>query len=108
MGEEEYSSTFFQNTACKYFPCHQGAAKEDFNCIFCYCPLYILGKKCGGNYRYTEKGVKSCKNCAFPHRRENYDLIIGRFPEIMEAVHRMDGETDERYGQGKDALGRDC
>ena len=54
------NSLFFQNTECEYFPCHKGIAAEDFNCLFCYCPLYALGKKCGGNCVYTEKGVKSC------------------------------------------------
>mgnify|MGYP003176167018 CR=1 FL=1 len=34
---------FFQNRACEYFPCHKGVADEDFNCLFCYCPLYLLG-----------------------------------------------------------------
>ena len=33
---------FFQNRACEYFPCHKGVADEDFNCLFCYCPLYLL------------------------------------------------------------------
>ena len=38
---------FFQNRACEYFPCHKGVADEDFNCLFCYCPLYLLGDECG-------------------------------------------------------------
>ena len=88
------NSRFFQNTECEYFPCHKGIAAEDFNCLFCYCPLYALGKKCGGNCVYTEKGVKSCVNCAFPHRRENYDRVIARFSEIREAVRRMDGDGE--------------
>ena len=46
--------SFFQNRDCEYFPCHQGADPENFNCLFCYCPLYALGEKCGGNFRYTE------------------------------------------------------
>ena len=88
------SSHFFQNRECRSFPCHQGVKEEDFNCLFCYCPLYILGKNCGGNCRYTKRGVKSCVNCAFPHDRENYDRVIARFPEIQEAVRRMDGESE--------------
>ena len=46
---------FFQNTACEYFPCHETKFPERFNCLFCYCPLYALGKDCGGNFRYTAK-----------------------------------------------------
>lgn len=92
MNEEMNSSRFFRNTACEYFPCHQGIDEKDFNCLFCYCPLYALGKRCGGNFRYTEKGIKSCKECSFPHRRENADQITARFHEIVRVVNKMDGE----------------
>ena len=54
---------FFSNKECEYFPCHKGADPENFNCLFCYCPLYALGDKCGGNFRITEKGIKDCTNC---------------------------------------------
>lgn len=37
-----------------------------FNCLFCFCPLYLKGAECGGNFRYTEKGVKDCSQCMFP------------------------------------------
>jgi Zn-finger protein len=77
---------FFQNRECEYFPCHSGVREQDFNCLFCYCPLYALGEKCGGNFEYTEKGVKSCVNCAFPHWRESYAAIIKRFPELAALV----------------------
>ena len=73
---------FFQNRACEYFPCHNGLEEKDFNCLFCYCPLYALGDRCGGNFRYTDSGVKDCTNCSFPHRRENYRAVLKRFPEI--------------------------
>ena len=59
---------FFQNNKCEYFPCHKGIPEEDFNCLFCYCPLYTLGKNCGGNCEFLENGVKSCMNCGFPHQ----------------------------------------
>lgn len=84
---------FFQNRACKSFPCHKGVAEKDFNCLFCYCPLYALGPRCGGNFTYTARGVKSCVNCAFPHRRENYDALLSRFPEIS-ALARQKEEDD--------------
>ena len=92
MEKQQYDSHFFQNTDCEYFPCHRGIKAEDFNCLFCYCPLYALGKKCGGSCKYTEKGVKSCISCAFPHHRENYSQVIARFSDIQAAVRRMDGE----------------
>ena len=78
------SYKFFQNKACEYFPCHQGADPERFNCLFCFCPLYALGEKCGGNYRYTEDGIKDCSGCRIPHVPENYDRICSRFAEIAE------------------------
>lgn len=90
--KEAGSSRFFQNRDCKYFPCHCGVSEEEFNCLFCYCPLYALGKQCGGSYTYTEKGIKSCKNCVFPHRKENYEKITARFGEISAVVRRLDGE----------------
>lgn len=76
--------TFFQNTACEYFPCHETEHPELFNCLFCFCPLYALGERCGGNFRYTEKGDKSCSLCTVPHRPENYEYILSRYPEIAE------------------------
>ena len=58
--DERAPYAYFQNTACPYFPCHAKANREFFNCLFCYCPLYALGDKCGGNFVYTENGVKDC------------------------------------------------
>ena len=78
------SYKFFQNKACEYFPCHQGADPERFNCLFCFCPLYALGEKCGGKFRYTEDGIKDCSDCRVPHVPENYDRICSRFAEIAE------------------------
>ena len=82
---------FFSNTKCEYFPCHKTNDPENFNCLFCYCPLYALKDKCGGNFRYTEKGIKDCTNCTLPHERKNYDYIIGKFKEIVE-ITKLDSE----------------
>ena len=86
---------FFQNRKCEYFPCHKGIAEEDFNCLFCYCPLYMLGKKCGGCFERTESGLKSCMNCTYPHHRENYDALIARYSEIVKALAYIDHEAEE-------------
>lgn len=67
---------FFQNKDCEYFPCHKGISEEDFNCLFCFCPLYSKGQNCGGNFEMTKNNVKSCMNCARPHKRESYDVIM--------------------------------
>ena len=82
---------FFSNTKCEYFPCHKTNDPENFNCLFCYCPLYAIKDKCGGNFRYTEKGIKDCTNCTLPHQRKNYDYIIGKFKEIVE-ITKLDSE----------------
>ena len=73
---------FFQHTACEFFPCHAGADPENFNCLFCYCPLYALGEKCGGNFTILDNGIKDCSHCLFPHKKENYDHIIERLKEL--------------------------
>jgi len=83
---------FFQNRECECFPCHEVAHPEDFNCLFCYCPLYALGEKCRGNFRYTESGVKDCSACAFPHMRESYGVITERFRELVDLAARKDGQ----------------
>lgn len=77
---------FFQNKECEYFPCHPIDNVDDFNCIFCYCPLYMLGKDCGGNFKYNDKGVKSCINCSRPHLRSNYQEITSSFHKITERM----------------------
>ena len=66
---------FFQNSECEFFPCHKTDRPEDFNCLFCYCPLY-LKDDCGGNFKILENGVKDCSNCLFPHKAENYERVI--------------------------------
>lgn len=72
----ENSHRFFRNTACAYFPCHQGLSPEDFNCLFCFCPLYFL-PECGGDHVLFQ-GVKDCTNCTRPHRPGGYDEIMAR------------------------------
>ncbi len=78
---------YFANTDCEYFPCHPDADKENFNCLFCYCPLYVLGAECGGDFRILENSIKDCSGCLFPHRRESYDGITARFREICEKMN---------------------
>lgn len=88
------SSSFFSNTSCEHFPCHEGIAPEDFNCLFCYCPLYALGDKCGGNFTYTSTGVKSCVSCSLPHEGESgVQLVHEKWPMIRALAQREpDGE----------------
>ena len=87
--KRDKASAFFQNRVCEKFPCHKGVPETDFNCLFCYCPLYALGDKCGGSFRYTEKGNKSCVDCSFPHKRENYDAVLARYPELSALASKQ-------------------
>ncbi len=80
--------SFFQNTECEYFPCHRIADPSRFNCLFCYCPLYMLGPRCGGNFTYNEKGIKVCTDCAVPHLPEHYGRITGKYEEIAAAMRQ--------------------
>ncbi len=77
---------YFSHKECEYFPCHKGADPDNFNCLFCYCPFYLLGDQCGGNFRYLSTGTKDCTNCLYPHLRENYDEITARYQDIKTAM----------------------
>lgn len=79
---------FFSHKECEFFPCHRVENIDDFNCLFCYCPLYSLGSRCGGNFSYNEKDIKDCSNCNLPHKKENYNYIIGKFAEISEIAKK--------------------
>ena len=88
--ENEGSSRFFQNRDCEYYPCHPGVPEEEFSCLFCYCPLYALGKRCGGDWTYTARGIKDCSHCDFPHRKENYDAVLARWEDICALMKKND------------------
>lgn len=80
---------FYQHKQCEYFPCHAGADPETFSCMFCYCPLYALGDKCGGNFTYLENGIKDCSGCLRPHKRENYTAIQEKTMEVIEMAKKQ-------------------
>ena len=72
----ENSHAFFANTACRYYPCHEG--ETELNCLFCFCPLYML-PACPGTPVYIQSEgslIKDCTACTFPHKAENYEKII--------------------------------
>lgn len=90
MKNGEKRAWFFQHQQCEYFPCHPTDRPEDFNCLFCFCPLYTLGEDCGGDYTYTAKGVKDCSRCLFPHQREHYAAVTGRFSQLAALAARKE------------------
>jgi Zn-finger protein len=65
---------FFRHKRCEFFPCHETDDPKRFNCLMCFCPLYHL--ECGGNYTFTDKGIKDCSDCTLPHF--DYDYVIER------------------------------
>ena len=79
---------FFQHKQCEYFPCHAGADPETFSCMFCYCPLYALGDKCGGNVTYTQSGIKDCTHCLRPHKRECYEEITKKVSDVIQLARK--------------------
>lgn len=74
---------FNQNKKCEYFPCHEGVAQDKFNCLFCYCPLYMLEDQCGGNFRIN-KGVKDCSKCTKPHDENGFDFIMSKMKVVVK------------------------
>jgi Zn-finger protein len=75
---------FNQNRKCEFFPCHETVDEDSFNCLFCYCPLYMLGDGCGGNPSYTGKGIKDCSKCAYPHVGKSFDFVMSKMPVVIE------------------------
>jgi Zn-finger protein len=84
----EASHRFFRNVSCRYFPCHQGADQESFNCLFCFCPLYFL-PDCGGNH-VMRQGIKDCTACLRPHAPDGYDQIMARLRQELEKRRTKD------------------
>ncbi len=44
------------------------------------------GDRCGGKFSYLPNGYKDCSKCLYPHLRENYEKITGRYSEILAAI----------------------
>ena len=65
---------FYTNKECEYYPCHPVSEGTEFNCLFCYCPLYM---------------------CLVPHRRENYGFIADSFQKIAGEM----AEREKKEGQ---------
>ncbi len=78
------SQRFFTNRACAHFPCHQGIDPAQFNCLFCYCPLYFFAD-CGGEYTILGNGFKNCTQCTIPHRPEGYEHILMQLKKGFQA-----------------------
>ncbi|MDO4793355.1 MAG: cysteine-rich small domain-containing protein [Filifactor alocis] len=91
MAETKNSFSYFCNRECEYFPCHGDKDREVeyFNCLFCYCPLYMLGSECGGNVHYMDNGIKDCSKCMLPHSKGGYEYINKKFMQIVETMSKQ-------------------
>lgn len=97
---------FFQNRDCEFFPCHRVDDEENFNCLFCYCPLY-LDVDCMGNPSYIINGkgqrIKDCSSCLVVHRPEMYDKVIahlGRQEELLRVdLRKLESQIKDRLAQ---------
>ncbi|MBQ9708979.1 MAG: metal-binding protein [Firmicutes bacterium] len=83
----EDKGRFIRYSECQYFPCHSGLEEEDFNCKFCYCPLYTLGDECGGNAGWIDAGgqlIKDCSACILPHKPDAANYIDSKFSILAQ------------------------
>ncbi|WP_425447969.1 cysteine-rich small domain-containing protein [Dethiothermospora halolimnae] len=78
---------FNQHKKCEFFPCHDIKTPDNFNCLFCYCPLYTLKEDCGGNFKY-KNGIKDCSDCLIPHSKGGYDHIMSKMEKVMELAKK--------------------
>lgn len=81
-GDSLKNYKYFINEKCEYFPCHKNIEKENFNCLFCFCPLYPYD--CKGNYTILENGWKDCSLCNIPHDKNNYDYIVQMLTHFIQ------------------------
>lgn len=70
---------FFKNIECEYYPCHN---IDEINCLFCYCPLYLIDD-CGGNYKVTNN-IKDCSDCLLPHKNNGFEFVNKKLKEFLK------------------------
>ena len=93
------SFAFFENKECQYYPCHEGL--EELNCLFCYCPLYFL-PECPGNREVIQRKdgvIRSCMNCDYPHRPENYGEIMRILQQAIREGNVAKGKSKQRESE---------
>ncbi len=81
---------FHAHKDCEFFPCHKTDDPDNFNCLFCYCPLFAMGRECGGNFTYLENGIKDCSACLVPHKRNNYDYMVKKINEFYKSLQEKE------------------
>ena len=75
------------NHKCEFFPCHKIEPGIQFNCLFCYCPLYFI--ECPGDYTLLDNGLKDCSQCTIIHRgEEGWEVVIATLNEHYEKLEK--------------------
>ena len=101
----------FTHRECEYFPCHPGAEPDNFNCLFCYCPLYPLGAACGGAVIYRKAVLERIGYLDEAHFAYLEDIDIGyrariygyrnMFCPAAQVFHVGSGTSGSKYNAFK-------
>ena len=84
----------FSHLNCEFFPCHTGVEnpEQNFNCLFCYCPLAWL--QCPGPYEvFTDSSGNKRKDCTAC--KLNHDGIERSWKFIQRWVERPEAWNGE-------------
>jgi Zn-finger protein len=85
---ETHNFQQFTHHKCEFFPCHEGVPVEIYNCLFCFCPLYLLKEQCGGHFKYLENGIKDCSGCTIPHGADSYERIMSKMTLVISGARK--------------------
>jgi tRNA(Arg) A34 adenosine deaminase TadA/Zn-finger protein len=80
MDAKKADCSYFSNVDCEYYPCH---GMENQNCLFCYCPLYLVAD-CGGNFS-AAGGARDCSSCRIVHDEGGWEYVQKKLGETVFA-----------------------
>jgi Zn-finger protein len=55
-----------------------------------------LGDICGGDFVYTEDGIKNCSCCCLPHKKDSYDVIIQKVQILTRRLKEQHNQNLEK------------
>lgn len=90
----ENNHKFFENKSCEYYPCHD---MEQINCMFCFCPLYLIHDCPGikaGVAEYIDEKTKDCSRCTITHHpTKSWEIVVRVLSnEVYNKEHKEDWE----------------
>jgi Zn-finger protein len=74
---------------CNYYPCHDGIIEEEYQCEFCFCPIYPCNiEKTGGKIISGRDGsqIWDCSDCIIVHEKENFNKIKKGLHNIIQEI----------------------